>query len=73
MTLTRPRAGTGTRTRDPVFTRHVLYQLSYSGVRISLGAWAGVGARARVTSAAAPGTSQRWITTLSTGVPASVA
>jgi hypothetical protein len=25
------RAGTGTRTRDPLFTRQVLYQLSYSG------------------------------------------
>jgi hypothetical protein len=27
----RARAGTGTRTRDPLFTRQVLYQLSYSG------------------------------------------
>lgn len=25
------RAGNGTRTRDPLFTRQVLYQLSYSG------------------------------------------
>ena len=28
----RRQAGTGTRTRDPLFTRQALYQLSYSGV-----------------------------------------
>ena len=26
------KAGDGTRTRDPLFTRQALYQLSYSGV-----------------------------------------